>query len=223
MFVFVYIHPVYPFREKCGSPFRNNRVVGNPGEDNIAGDDGSLEFDLLIGIRLPNERISSMKELRYSVTVVGVLILIAFGTASGQTTDATTDCIEKTVETKKYRERVCTSIQARAKAPGINGGTRRASARGCITATPGYSIIGAPEVTQLSCIDGRCAHDPIEIASGGEGITSEVCVTVRAWSDSSPFGGGGYGRYSLCATVEQPFTADSVIEIIRKCREANTP
>lgn len=168
-----------------------------------------------------------MRKLLFGAAAFGFLISIMTDSISAQTAentagDAVTQCIKRFAETQKYKKRVCTTIGARASSPGIKGGARHAENRGCITATKGYAIIGAPEVTELMCHGGRCKHEPIE-KIGDQGITTQVCVTVRAWSGGQPFGPGGFGKYRMCADVEQPLTADSVIEIVEKCEQASHP
>ena len=161
-----------------------------------------------------------MKIVASAVIILFSLTIYSTMSYSQQSSeDMISECVKQVITTKKYRERVCTTVGARAPGPDVGGGTKRAKNRACITATEGYSIIGAPQVTEKTCYGGRCAHDPVELTSGGEGITREACVVVRAWSEGKSFGGGGFGQYELCATVEQPFTADSVLEILERCKQ----
>ena len=129
------------------------------------------------------------------------------------------ECVQKEISAQAYQATSCTMVSARAKSPGISGKTRRASGRGCISATPGYTFIGAPNIERHICFGNRCRHDNPEIITNESDRADEICLTVHAWSESKPFGGGGSATYKICADVGRKATTDEVIALILRCEK----
>ena len=149
------------------------------------------------------------------ISVIVVVSLLALG---GQLYAAMTvsECVEIALQRQLYTTTSCTTAGARAKSPGLSGGTVRAEGTACIEAAGRYAIIGAPAVRRLSCNEERCGHD-LRLHKNDDGRTVRACITARAWSESKSFGAGGWSSYEMCAEVEEAVPTDIVLEIMKKC------
>ena len=124
-----------------------------------------------------------------------------------------TACVEgkrAAYETLKFKE---IAGGARAKSPGLSGSSNRSSTSICLTVEQNQEIVEAT-TTELSCHGGRCSVSSPQISDDGKG----VCVEATAWSDSTPFGGGGSGQYKLVASYRDLATEELINQFRTQCR-----
>ena len=152
------------------------------------------------------------------VTAVVLLSLIAIPAQSpAQDDTAVVQCVDETVRATVYRERVCTVVSVRAEPPRHRTVTIRARQEGCLTSTPGHRFIGAANIEQMDCWDGRCRHEPPELIRDAENEVEHMCLAAHAWSNKGPFTAGGYAAYRMCIDVERQATVHEMMEILQKC------
>ena len=153
-----------------------------------------------------------------AVTAFVLSSLIAMPTQSPAQDDiALVQCAEETVRATIYRERVCTVVSVRAEPPRHRTVTIRAREEGCLTSTPGHRFIGAADIDQTACWDGRCRHERAELTRDTENEVEHMCLAAHAWSNKGPFTAGGYAAYRMCVDVEREATVHEMMEILQKC------
>lgn len=160
-----------------------------------------------------------MKPIVLGLALAAIIPVVAIphvAKSQGSTTSEVVSCVERERAATTYRRQACTTASARCGSREIFADIRRSSSRACLTATPGFSFIGAANIQKIACLDGRCRYDGPELTQHRDG-SSQLCITAHTWSHSEPFRGGGHAEYRLCSDVERAPNFEEVLVIVRRC------
>ena len=102
---------------------------------------------------------------------------------------------------------------ARAPSNGLRVGAVAADAEVSYQAPPGWKIDGPVNILDAGNNGGRGWVSSARYAPDN----SSVCVQTKAWSDSNPFGAGGWQYVNLTGQVKKTPTADERAAIERAC------
>jgi S1-C subfamily serine protease len=100
---------------------------------------------------------------------------------------------------------------ARAPSNGAQFASVDAVADVCYQAPPGWKISGSVNIVDGGTNGGRGWIGPAKYTD------SSVCVTTKAWSDSVPFGAGGWQYATLTGQIQRTLTNDERAVIERAC------
>ena len=151
-----------------------------------------------------------------SIVAFAALLLLASATAGAARAQSVSECVQTLANRNPFIETRTVDVTARVGGPGARCGTIRGDSTGCVRAAEGFALAGAPEVTRIDCIGGRCAADPVRLEERG-GRTVSACLTVRTWSARRCFGGGGSAHFRLSAQVERAIRTEDMWQLIRQC------
>ncbi len=101
-------------------------------------------------------------------------------------------CVASKVSEYQAHKKTSTEGGARAQGPGLKGGTRTDTRDVCHRVGSNQRIVSAT-TSSLSCHGGRCSVT----APSYQNNNTKACVTTKAWSESTSFGGGGSAKYRL--------------------------
>ncbi|HEY3696771.1 hypothetical protein [Phenylobacterium sp.] len=105
---------------------------------------------------------------------------------------------------------------ADAAGPGWKGGKNKGEETVCATIPPGYQPLGPTKIEPISCHGGRCSDGPITTVKAADGSTN-ICMKVKAWSESNSGGGGGSRKIRLFGEAERPITKAQTDEMRAAC------
>jgi hypothetical protein len=88
-----------------------------------------------------------------------------------------------------------------------------ADAAVCYQAPPGWKIAGQVSVQDTGNNGGRGWIGPVTYAPNGD----SACVNTRAWSDSVPFGAGGWQYVALTGQIRKTLSPEERAQIERDC------
>ncbi len=160
-----------------------------------------------------------MKAALAMIAAVGIALVLPLDAQSQDTGSRTvSECVKEEMSIVKYHRKASVEVYARVSGPGWRCRPNRSSRTGCLVAAEGFAIIGAPSVEKVGCIGNRCSSDPVQMEEE-DGRTVRACLTVRTWSESHCFGGGGSALFLLSGEVERRAEAGDVLKIMERCEE----